>query len=85
MLDDADLAVRQTTYALFAELGRAPSAAEVAARADRATADMARTWGRLHDAHALVLDSQTGAIRGRAAVRHVAALPLSGACASVVG
>jgi hypothetical protein len=63
VLDDADLAVRQTTYALFAEVGRAPSAAEVAARADRATADVERSWRRLHDAHALVLDSQTGAIR----------------------
>ena len=63
MLDDRDLAVRRTTYALFADLGRAPSAAEVASGSDLESPDVERSWRRLHDAHALVLDAQTGAIR----------------------
>jgi hypothetical protein len=57
-VDDADLELRNLTYHLFVELGRAPSAEEVAGRSDTAEAVRAG-WSRLHDAHALVL-SPTG-------------------------
>ena len=62
-MDDPDLAVRNATYALFVELGRAPSTAEVAARAGRTDADVRAAWTRLHDEHALVLDVDTGDLR----------------------
>lgn len=55
-VDEADLRVRNATYQRFVELGRAPTAAEVAS-AVGAEEDAVRTaWRRLHDAHALVLD-----------------------------
>jgi len=59
---DSDLGVRNETYGLFVELGRAPAPDEVAERLDSGTADVVASWRRLHDAHALVLDD-TGAIR----------------------
>jgi hypothetical protein len=67
-VDDRDLALRNATYALFAELGRAPTAEEVAARAgaDGTGGDavaVREAWRRLHDAHALVLEAGTGEIR----------------------
>lgn len=47
--------LRNRTYGLFVELGRAPTIAETAA-ATGATPDVVLTaWRRLHDAHALVL------------------------------
>ena len=52
-MDAFDLEVRNATYRLFVELGRAPTAEEVGAR---------DAWRRLHDAHALVLDGR-GEIR----------------------
>ena len=55
-MDSADLAVRRATYRRFVELGRAPTAAEIA-RAIRSDEDAVRaSWRRLHDAHAVVLD-----------------------------
>jgi hypothetical protein len=51
-----DLAVRNASYRLFADLGRAPDADEVAAATGQGTDDVVAAWGRLHDAHALVLD-----------------------------
>ena len=61
-MDDNDLGVRNATYGLFAELGRAPAPDEVAERVEASTEDVVASWRRLHDAHALVLDD-TGAIR----------------------
>jgi hypothetical protein len=61
-MDEADIEVRQATYRRFVELGRGPSAAEVAAAVGQSEADVRETWSRLHDAHALVLDS-AGEIR----------------------
>jgi hypothetical protein len=55
-VDPADLDVRNATYRLFAELGRAPTTGEVAEAVDRRDADVVAAWRRLHDAHALVLD-----------------------------
>ena len=51
-----DLAVRNASYRLFAELGRAPTIEEVAAATGQGSDVVAATWQRLHDAHALVLD-----------------------------
>ena len=62
-MDADDLALRNLTYARFVELGRAPTAAEVAVVADRDRADVVAGWQRLHAQHALVLDPATGDIR----------------------
>jgi Alkylmercury lyase len=55
MMDDRNLELRNLTYRLFVELGRAPSPGEVAEAAGLAPAEVATAWRRLHDAHALVL------------------------------
>ena len=62
-MDEGDVALRNTTYSMFVELGRAPTAAELAAHiaVDRST--VAAGWRRLHDAHALVLEPGTDEIR----------------------
>lgn len=57
-----DLAIRNATYRLFVELGRAPTADEVAAATGEGGTGITAAWRRLHDGHALVLD-QSGAIR----------------------
>ena len=53
-MDDGDLSVRNTTYTLFVDLGRAPSAAEVADWQASTSDDVLASWRRLHGAHALV-------------------------------
>jgi hypothetical protein len=55
-VDAADIQLRNVTYRLFVEHGRAPTADEVAAPAGTAMEDVQRGWRRLHDAHALVLN-----------------------------
>ena len=55
-MDAADIELRNVTYQLFVELGRAPTADEVGAAAGAAVDEVARGWRRLHDAHALVLN-----------------------------
>jgi Alkylmercury lyase len=61
---DAELLeVRNATYQRFVELGRAPSAQEVAGAVDRTRAQVGAAWRRLHGAHALVLDPETNEIR----------------------
>jgi hypothetical protein len=62
-VDDRDLALRNATYALFVRRGRAPTAGEVAAETGRSETGVREGWERLHDAHALVLDADTRAIR----------------------
>ena len=59
----SDLELRNRTYGLFVELGRAPTSAEVALATGRAEEDVRAGWRRLHDAHALVLDAASGEIR----------------------
>jgi Alkylmercury lyase len=49
-VDEADREVRNRTFSLFVELGRAPTPDEVGPAA-------AAAWRRLHDEHALVLDA----------------------------
>jgi Alkylmercury lyase len=62
-MDERDLGLRNLTYRLFVELGRAPSADEVADAAGLARPEVAAAWRRLHDAHALVLEPDTASIR----------------------
>ena len=62
-MDDDDLALRNLTYARFVDLGRAPTAAEIAAVADRDRAAVIAAWERLHAEHSLVLNPATGDIR----------------------
>src|SRR5262245_33369710 len=61
-MDDADLQLRNATYGLVVDLGRAPTPEETARSLEREVADVRAGWARLHDAHALVLDAETGAI-----------------------
>jgi len=62
-VDERDLELRNLTYGRFVELGRAPTADEVAERADATRADVEAAWRRLHDAHALVLNPATTELR----------------------
>jgi hypothetical protein len=52
-----DLKIRNATYRQFAELGRAPTVAEVAATVGAKVEAVRASWSRLHAAHALVLDN----------------------------
>ena len=61
-MDARDLELRNLTYRFIAETGRAPTAAEIAGAAAVDTPEVSAAWRRLHEAHALVLDTQ-GAIR----------------------
>jgi hypothetical protein len=61
-VDERELELRNRTYALIVELGRVPSAADVAQATGLRRAEVAAAWRRLHDERALVLD-RTGEIR----------------------
>ena len=61
-MDDADIELRNATYAAFVDLGHAPSAATVAGASGLSETAVDEGWRRLHDAHALVLD-EGGEIR----------------------
>jgi hypothetical protein len=58
-----DVALRNATYRLFVETGRAPTAAEVAAALGLDVDDVLAGWRRLHAGHALVLDAGGREIR----------------------
>jgi Alkylmercury lyase len=62
-LDRRDLEVRNLTYRLFVELGRAPRIDEAAEAAGLKPAEVADGWRRLHDEHALVLEPHAPQIR----------------------
>jgi hypothetical protein len=62
-MDEHDLRLRSETYRLFVDLGRAPTAGEVAEACTVEVADVSAGWRRLHEQHALVLDPATSAIR----------------------
>jgi hypothetical protein len=62
-VDADDLVLRNATYRLVVELGRVPTATEVAAAAGRSVDDVLASWRRLHAAHALVLDGDGRSIR----------------------
>lgn len=55
-VDPADIRLRNATYRRFVELGRAPTALEIAETAGASEDDVREGWLRLHDSHALVLD-----------------------------
>lgn len=55
-MDAADIDLRNATYRRFVELGRAPTAQDVASHLGWSAADVGDGWRRLHEAHALVLD-----------------------------
>jgi hypothetical protein len=62
-MDDRDIELRNATYQLFVDLGRAPTAADAVAATDWPTEDVLAGWRRLHDAHALVLSPSGTEIR----------------------
>jgi hypothetical protein len=62
-VEERDLRLRNLTYGLFVELGRAPAVAEVAARSGEPTPEVEAAWRRLHDAHAIVLSPGTLELR----------------------
>jgi hypothetical protein len=62
-IDAIDLEIRRATYRAFVELGRAPTVDVVAVATGRRRAEVQSSWLRLHDAHALVLDSGSTEIR----------------------
>jgi hypothetical protein len=62
-MDDADLGLRNLTYALFVELGRSPSADEVTERAGASREDVPAVWRRLDEQHAIVLDAGGESLR----------------------
>jgi DNA-directed RNA polymerase sigma subunit (sigma70/sigma32) len=62
-MDDADREIRNTSYGLFVELGRAPTAAEVAKSVHTTPEQVREAWRRLHEAHALVVDPVSDEIR----------------------
>ena len=63
MVDDVDLHLRNATYRRFVELGRAPTAHEVAVDIGSDDATVRAGWRRLHDGHALVLQHGASEIR----------------------
>ena len=56
-MDEGDVALRNLTYRLFVEFGRAPTVDDVAVAAGSSAAVVRSGWARLHEAHALVLQS----------------------------
>ena len=62
-MDERDRELRNNTYAAFVELGRSPSAAEMAERAGTTRDELVAGWRRLDAGHALVLEPTTDEIR----------------------
>ena len=62
-MDERDLELRNRTYGLFVEVGRAPAAADVARVAGLELQDVEAGWRRLHEAHALVLNPEMTELR----------------------
>ena len=60
---DEDIRVRNLTYRLFVDLGRAPLAAEVAASLARTPSEVQDAWRRLANEHALVLNAAGAELR----------------------
>jgi hypothetical protein len=62
-MDDRDLELRNMTYDLVVRLGRVPTSAEAADAASIPREEVLAAWGRLHEAHALVLNAAGSEIR----------------------
>ncbi|MBA2768478.1 MAG: hypothetical protein H0U35_04990 [Sporichthyaceae bacterium] len=58
-----DVKLRNDTYQLFVDLGRAPSAGEVSAATTSTPSEVLDGWQRLHLEHALVLNRSGSEIR----------------------
>lgn len=55
-MNPQDVEIRNATYRLFVELGRAPTPQEAAISSGLDVESLRAAWRRLHGAHALVLD-----------------------------
>jgi len=53
-MDDADIELRNLTYRMFVDAGRAPNVDEVAEAAGETPLEIALPWRRLSDAHAVL-------------------------------
>ena len=62
-MESRSLEVRNLTYSMFVELGRAPSSEEVAGASDLSSNGVEDAWRDLHREHALVLNPATTEIR----------------------
>ena len=62
-MEPRELELRNATYGLLRELGRAPAAVEVATRLGLAVDDVLEGWRRLDAQHAIVLDGTGAALR----------------------
>lgn len=62
-MDARAIGVRNLTFGMFVELGRAPSAQEVAEASRLSVDQVEAVWADLHREHELVLDSITNEIR----------------------
>jgi Alkylmercury lyase len=62
-MDPRALEIRNLTYRTFVELGRAPTADQVAAAAGLSRADVDAAWAELHEQYALVLNPVTSEIQ----------------------
>ena len=63
VVQDADLALRRDTYRLVVEMGRVPTAVDLARETGRSVDAVRTGWRRLHDKHAVVLDATGGELR----------------------
>ena len=62
-MDRFDLELRNLTYKQFVDLGRAPTAVEIAQKAGFPVDEVGAGWRRLHEMHALVLNPATLELR----------------------
>jgi hypothetical protein len=62
-MHERTLEIRKLTYRMFVELGRAPTADELADAAGLSRSDVDAAWEELHRAHALVLNPARTEIR----------------------
>jgi hypothetical protein len=62
-VDESEVELRNLTYSLFVDQGRAPTAEELARASGLGSDEVVAGWRRLHDQHALVLNSATAEIR----------------------
>jgi hypothetical protein len=59
-MDNADVALRNLTYRMFVELGRAPTVQEVAASGGITVDEVSQVWRRLSEQQAIVLEDGAG-------------------------
>ena len=62
-MDGDDIALRNLTYRQFVDLGHAPTVHDIAAVTGATPDDVWSGWQRLHDEHALVVQSHTRELR----------------------